>query len=183
MIDSTATIQAALGLGPVSEARLSDPLEYLLAEHRRQRHLCDILRRIAEAGSASASECIVVARYLDHEIKLHHRDETEDLFPALRRRAKPEDNIDGVLDRLAADHRRIEATAATLAAALARAGVGSRVEITPLDRGRARGLATMIRGHLAIENSVFVALAQVRLTASDLSRIARSMTARHRMVS
>ncbi len=79
---------------------IDTPLDYIFADHFRQRSVCVALKRFAEHGRVPRSEADMVTAFLDRELSLHHEDEDQDLFPAVRRRALPEDDLGAVLARL-----------------------------------------------------------------------------------
>ena len=99
-------------------AMLDEPLEYIFADHARQRAVCAALQEFAEVGWASRSEADRVTAFLTHDRPIHHADEEEDLFPLLRRRSVPDDNLGAVLARLGEDHRRGDAIVEDIVAAL-----------------------------------------------------------------
>jgi hemerythrin-like domain-containing protein len=148
------------------------------AEHFRQRRVCAFLRRFAADGFMAVPAARAVGEILRHETPRHHRDEEEDLFPALRRRARPEDHIGPVLDSLIAEHRRSEAACEAVIADLAVLPQADCVKLTTTGRRRMRSFAVAMHRHLAIENGVVLALARARLTRHDLDAIARGMKSR-----
>lgn len=159
-------------------ALLDAPLEYVLAHHSLQRALCLSLKTFAAAGWAPAPEALAVAAYLSVELPMHHRDEDLDLFPAMRRRAKPEDDLAVVLDRLTRDHKKAALLSMQLAAALSRPPMRGRVALDSEIARTAETFATNQHEHVAIENGVVLAIAPQRLTRRDIAAISRSMKAR-----
>ena len=160
-------------LAPLPNALLDDPLEHILADHSRQRSATAALRRFSETGSASRADAAALGRFLTLDMQVHHQDEDEALFPALSRRALPEDNLPDCLARLAEEHRRADDSRAVILAALSRDGdpiaFAQPVRAAMLRHARAE------QRHLAIENSVVLPLARVRLTRGDLRTISASM--------
>ncbi|MGL4240394.1 MAG: hemerythrin domain-containing protein, partial [Beijerinckiaceae bacterium] len=98
--------EADTAIEPMPFALLDEPLEYLFADHFRQRSVCQLIRRFARTGSARRKDADRVAAFLQDDVAIHHEDEDNDLVPALRRRALPQDALGPVLARLAEDHRR-----------------------------------------------------------------------------
>ena len=115
--------------------------------------------------------------HLVHEAPAHALDEEDDLFPLLRRRALPEDDLEATLIRLDGDHehgRHLAETAKPILAEMARDGcasVGDR-------RAMLTRLAGHERRHLIVENAIILPLAAARLTPSDLRTLALRMAAR-----
>lgn len=163
---------------PLPFRLLSEPLEYLLADHFRQRAVCALLRDFAVRRHASRAEADRVVAFLSHDLPLHHADEDEDLFPALRRRALPEDELGAVLARLGEDHRRGEPMVGEIVALLSRTPADDPIRFSNEDRGVLQAYAAAEHRHLAIENAVVMTIARVRLRGADLSRISRKMKLR-----
>lgn len=161
---------------PLGPHLLAEPLEFIFADHFRQRVLCAELRRFGEAGVIPLAKAREIARFLRIEWHLHHQDEELDLFPAVKRRAQPEDNLDSVLERLTEDHRESEPITLEVARALDGLPVieGSG-KIPERLQKKMIALSSREHRHLAIENSLVMTIARVRLTRSDLARMAATM--------
>jgi hemerythrin-like domain-containing protein len=162
----------------LSPELLHEPLDYILADHVRQRAVCTLLRSFIVAKRAKAEDARLVLDYLKHDLELHHADEEKDLFPMLRRRALPEDELDKVLDRLAEDHRRSEALIADIKRHLSQAAVNGEVPLRAPAREALEAYAAAEHRHLAIENAVVMTIAGVRLNRGDLRMLGRNMAAR-----
>jgi hypothetical protein len=80
---------------PVDLRLLSAPLDFLEAEHYRQRIVLDNLDVLADGVDAPAAAELAAGalRYMREDLPLHVADEERDLFPLLRRRAGPGDDI------------------------------------------------------------------------------------------
>lgn len=167
-----------LRLEPPPAHLLERPLDYILADHFRQRSVCAALRRFAETGRAGRDEARRITAFLKGELALHHADEDEDLFPALRRRVRPEDELDHALTRLGQDHREAGEAIRAVIAALGQAGPEGELALGGAERRAMAAYAASEHRHLAIENGVVLAIARIRLTPKDLAAIARSMKAR-----
>jgi hemerythrin-like domain-containing protein len=157
---------------------LHEPLDYILADHVRQRAVCTLLRSFVAAKRAKVEDAQLVRSYLSRDIDLHHDDEEKDLFPMLRRRALPEDELGKVLDRLADDHRRSEALIVEIIRHLSQAPVNGDIPLRAPAREALEDYAATEHRHLAIENAVVMTIAAVRLNRSDLKALARNMAAR-----
>lgn len=163
---------------PLPLALLDDPLDYLIADHARQRAIGAVLGRFASMQQAGRREADMVVAYLRHDLVLHHADEDLDLFPALRRRAMSEDALGPVLEQLAEDHRWSEPMAERIAATLAATPGADRVRLDARARDLLATYAAAEHRHLALENGVVLGIARIRLHRSDLRMIARAMKAR-----
>ena len=70
---------------------LKQPLDYISAGHYRQRPVCAALMRFAESGRVDCDDAEAAATFLSRDLRLHHCDKDENLFPKLRKRAPPND--------------------------------------------------------------------------------------------
>lgn len=165
-------------LEDIPDALLDDPLAYLFADHFRYRAVCARLRQFAQSGEATVAEAREAAKFLGGEFELHHADEDEDLFPALLRRALPEDELAPILARLSADHRLAVEYRRRILAALARPDDAGRVRFGSRLRRALAEFVSNEMNHLAIENGIVLAIARIRLTKSDLAAMSQSMRAR-----
>lgn len=157
---------------------LSAPLDWFFFEHLRHRQLCRLIDEVAQSAEFEARSVARVVRFLRFERPLHILDEEEDLFPLLRRRSLPEDELEGILDLLSADHRadadRAGEARAILEQALAEGSL-------PDGEGTPQvllGFASHERQHLALENAVVLPIARLRLTPEDLDGLAGRLAAR-----
>ncbi len=172
-----------LQLEPLPIALLDQPLDYIFAEHFRQRCVIGALRRFAADGCASRVEADQVVAILERDVVLHHRDEESDLFPAVRRRALPSDNLGAILATLTEDHRLVGALIESIVQALSARIADDPVKIKRADREVMMAYARSEQRHLAIENGIVLVIARKRLTDGDQCAMSRSMKARRGVVS
>lgn len=166
-----ATLEAAL---PAEQ--LASPLDYVFADHFRQRTLCWVIDRIADAEERD-EECIgAVLHFLREEFGPHVIDEEEDLFPLLRRRAEPDDRIEEVLGELSQEHAADKLDAEAIVEGLLE--TTGRSCFTKGFRDLLHRFAANERHHLIVENAIVLPLARVRLTIDDLRNLGRRMAAR-----
>lgn len=172
--------------GPIFDPRptpailLDDPLEFILADHYRQRQICHALRTMAAVGAVNQDDAIRITHFLRDELWLHHLDEDEDLFPVLRRRMRSERDLKlgQTLEELTSYHQQSEAAIAQLVTFLLADG-SSEMIVVPEAMGRMMlAYAADEHRHLAIENGVVMAIARTRLTRQDRADISRRMKAR-----
>lgn len=157
---------------------IDTPLEYMLADHGRHRVVVVALQHFAEDRSSSRADADMVAAFLTQDLPLHFEDEDDDLFPAVRRRALPEDDLGAVLARLTDDHRRTQPQIDEIVAALCRNPAHDPVRFKAPDCQLMQSYAASESRHLAIENSVVIAIAKIRLSSADLRAMSRNMKAR-----
>ena len=170
--------RAALVTELIPFALLDEPLEYIFAAHARQRAVCASLRKFARQGFAERGEADMVAAFLTQDRVLHQIDEDEELFPAVRRRAAPSDNLGVVLARLSDDHRRSQATIDMIVSVLCKNPARETQRLSVAECELLESFATMENRHLAIENSVVLSIARIRLSPGDLKSMSRAMKAR-----
>lgn len=153
---------------------LSTPLEYLYADHLRQRGVCAVLRRLAAAGHVDEDEAKVLASFLERDMILHHADEEETLFPLLGKRCDHDDRLEADLSRLSLDHRKSRPQLLRIADILLQAGG----HISASDASLFANFAAHEFRHLAFESGVILPIARVRLTRKDIATLSRQMRAR-----
>ncbi len=167
---------------PIVEAipfsMINTPLDYILADHFRQRSVCVALRRFADEGQARRIEADMVIAFLDRDLPMHHDDEDVDLFPAVRRRALPEDDLGTVLARLSEDHRLSSEMVNGIVGALASTHGDDPVKLDRPAREVMQAYAASEHRHLAMENGIVMAIARIRLKPADLRAISQAMKKR-----
>lgn len=151
-----------------------DPIEFILSEHLNHRRMCKALERLADAQEFDGARVAALLDYVRFDLTLHVIDEEEDFFPLLRQRCQPEDEIDDVLSRLAAEHAEDKSLSADvrdmLNACLILRKPPSAIE------GGSHALKTFAeheRRHLTLENAVIIPMARRRLDAEDLKALSR----------
>ena len=159
---------------------LAQPLDFIVAEHRRQTELCARLDTLADKLESAPvqAEAAALAQHLRHDLALHTLDEERDLFPLLRQRCLAQDGVAAILDRLEAEHELDQDLVEFLAADLEVLANGHRLANPLRLLTNARAFAETQRRHLAWENSTVIPLARSRLTADDLAVMGRAFAAR-----
>lgn len=166
---------------PVPLTLLSDPLDFFFAEHFRQRKLCNCIEVLAEADSLDHNLAAEILAFLHHDIALHVQDEEEGLFPLLRRRCAPEDDIEKVFTALSSEHAGDRHLADKIVSGLEAALADDRpVSAQSELRDVMVDFARNERRHLALENSVVLPLARRRLSEDDLAALSENMVERRR---
>lgn len=158
---------------------LSDPIAWFFAEHQRHRQFCDLMQRASMAATFDEELLIWLLDFVVHELALHVLDEEEDLFPLMRARAKPEDDLDRLLGRLSREH----AKDLTRAAAVRHHLEACLRQQAPISRNNVRrraleAFAVQERGHLALENATVLPIARLRLTERDLLDLSNRLATR-----
>ncbi len=168
------------GVRPVSP---SDAIEFLLAEHLNHRRMCSALEEVSVSADFDGLKITSLLDFIRFDLTLHVIDEEEDVFPLLRLRCLPEDEVEGILERLGREHAEdkalAERTRDILNACLIMHRPPHAIE------GGAETLAAFAhheRRHLALENAVIIPLARRRLSQADIEMLGRRFVARRRRV-
>jgi len=91
------------GERPTSPSLLASPLDFMSEDHLRERQVCAVIDGLAAADALDRRSTTAVLRFLNEELNVHLRDESEDLFPLLARRCTEEDAIEGAIARIRVD--------------------------------------------------------------------------------
>lgn len=159
-------------------AMLHDPIEYLFAEHFRQRTLCTVLDQLAESASLDRPLLDAALAFLRSEFGPHVQDEEIDLFPLLRRRAEPEDEIREALQQLSEEHASDRVDANQIIGLLEALAQNDKTELDQQAKQLLKRFAANERQHLIVENAIVLPLARARLTEEDKQELGRRMAAR-----
>lgn len=164
-------------IGRASTDLIGSPIDFLYAEHLRQRQAAKIMTLIAD-GVINRRTIHAMIEFIENDFALHILDEEISFFPVLRRRCLPDDRIDELLSLLAAEHRDDERISEEIVAILRKLASGDSAGEE--DQSTLRRFADHLRHHLALENGVLIPIARARLNDEMLSMIAQSMIARRR---
>lgn len=164
----------------IPENLLREPIDYLYADHFRQRVVCKLLDDIAydPCGPDTARLATLAAEYMEWDLPRHVADEEQDLFPLLRARCELRDGIESVLAQLSEEHAKDEGLSSTLLAGLRNLAEGRAPKDQAGFLGAAASFAESQRRHLAWEERLVLPLARKRLRDDDLLKMGRSMAAR-----
>ena len=165
---------------PLTGERFLRPLEFVLAEHTRQRRVCDWLQGFlddAEASLATAQARSLLS-YLTEDLPDHTLDEESDLFPMLLRRCRPQDRVHEILAQLSWEHKLDKDLVGFIVADLRRLADGFGLANPTRFLSNLRGFAETQRRHLEWEDRVVLPLAQKRMSAEDLVQMGCNMAAR-----
>lgn len=164
---------------PLPPELIHEPLNWLFAEHYRHRQLCQLIERVGNATVLLRDEAQEILAFLRHDMPLHVIDEEDDLFPLLRRRCQPADELDGVLGALSVEHRDDLEQSRALISGLQRGLADGQA---PGHDRETRALFTEFaiheRRHIALENAVVLPIARLRLTTEDLRSLSIRLAAR-----
>jgi hemerythrin-like domain-containing protein len=159
------------------------PLEMLHACHSRIERQCAALQglvaHLATRGADSDARGVAASlmRFFDAEVRDHHADEEQDLFPALIESMSGSDAVclRELLAGLAAEHRELAAHWRIVRAALGRVVAGDSVA---LESAGVQALVDLYRRHIEREESELLPMAARLLSDGDVERIGRAMRER-----
>jgi len=161
-----------------------DLLDFILAEHLNHRRMCRALEHLAHTVEFEAAQITALLDFIRFDLTLHVIDEEEDIFPLLRSRCEPEDEVDDVLGRLTVEH----ATDKELSGR-ARDVLNACLILRKPPRSIIGGAEALLAfaqhelRHLTLENAVIVPLARRRLSQEDLRLLSERLLARRARVS
>lgn len=161
-----------------------DPLALLRACHERILGQCLTLERLqqhlprhgCDADAQQAARAIL--RYFDTAGQHHHKDEEQDLFPAML--ASGDAEAAQLIEKLLAEHHGMEAAWQALRPQLADVAAGKSAT---LDAQVAQRFTDAYRIHIAQENPYLLPLAARLLSSAQLANIGRSMAQRRNAAS
>ena len=165
-------------------AAFDDPLEMLLACHRRIEKQLQTLERLrvhlhahgVDADASMAAQALL--RYFTRAAVDHHADEERDLFPLLERRITDEGDRERFLalrESLERDHRQVEAQWARLRKPLE--GIAEGFTRT-LAESEVRGFAEAYAKHIRMEEGAFHEFFDRWIGADDRTALGHAMSAR-----
>ncbi len=165
-------------------ADFDDPLEMLLACHRRIEKQLETLKRLrahietsgVDAQASAAAQAVL--RYFLRAAPDHHADEEEDLFPLLARRITgggESARFEALRDALERDHREIESHWARLKRPLEDIADGLT---RALPAGDVHAFIAAYARHILAEEAALREFFDRWLDASDRRALGRSMSAR-----
>lgn len=168
-----------VNIAPVPEKLLDSPLDFLVADHVRQRAVFELIEWLAHARTLDRNLVTEVLRFLENDMVAHVVDEEIDLFPLLRLRCKPEDEIEQTLENLSAEHAAKARTAVEIRAGLVEAlEAGCPIaDILGLEE-RMLDFSTGEQRHLALEYAIVLPIARARLSEDDLRDLGAQMIRR-----
>lgn len=172
---------AVAAIEAIDPRLLAEPIDFIVAEHYRQRSALNLIEQTADATMAIEIRRRIAAMVLDFvraDLSLHVADEEHDLFPMLRRRCRPEDGFEAIVAQLAAEHADDEGLAREVVVGLEALAARPAAEPPSSFAVAARVFCRTQRRHLAWENATVLPLARARLTARDRRELARRMAAR-----
>jgi len=158
-------------------ATINEPIEHLMACHRRIEQRLETLVRAADHLAANREQALAAItasiQFLDSSGVLHTRDEEDSLFPRLRPRLSAGELA--FVDSLEAQHAEADAVYAELKTL---AGQPAGQFEAHRYRACAERLRSIYRDHILAEDENLTKIARRLLSAEELLEISREMRAR-----
>lgn len=164
-------------LNPIDVKMLNNPLAFIAEDHLRTRQICKLVDAASTEAVPDQADLERILTYLNVEFAIHLADEDDDLFPLMRERCKPEDEIEKLLKRLEKDHRKADEQAPLVRDIVLRC-IGGSTRFSALEHEALKAFSAHLRRHLIFENAILLPLAQARLSEDDLAQLRRTMTER-----
>jgi hemerythrin-like domain-containing protein len=164
-------------------AGFDSPIDILDACHERILRNCRTIERLAAhlaehgPGAEASQAAAAVMRYFDTAGANHHRDEEEDLFPALQHHVPSAElnALFALVFKLRTDHRKLDALWAEMRERLVAVAEGRDGGLTP---ALAASFFGAFRHHIAIEDAELLPLARRVLDERLLAALGGSMARR-----
>jgi hemerythrin-like domain-containing protein len=171
-------------LDRIPDNLLREPLEFLFADHMRQRKICNAIDAIHLTSEKILLPELAgpIFAYLSEDFPLHVADEECDLFPALRAAADHDNNLRDLIDVLTRNHA-IELSMSWDVIVYLKRNLHSSGDADNVSQfSRLLFIFTdCLRRHLVIEDQMLLPFARKCLSRSDLSRIGHSMAQRRKI--
>lgn len=168
------------GVAPAAQAP-DDPLEFLAYEHFAYRQMCNDLDRLADATNFDACAVSRLAETIRGDLTMHVCDEEEGLFPLLRKRCRPEDEVGQTLERITREQtERMDCLARARIALLTAFTESKALPQIPGASEALHACAQSLRRLMMLENGVLIPLAHRLLLPDDLLALGARLGARRR---
>jgi hemerythrin-like domain-containing protein len=168
----------AAGRAPTFE----QPFEMMTACHERLQRMLGLLGKLVGhleqhgADEQARDAARDVMRYFDKAAPQHHRDEELHVFPPLLAQGEPA--TVAVVNRLRADHVRMEEQWTAARAVLAAIAAGELASVTAGQQASLDAFAALYADHLVAEEDIAYPAARALLGEPALAAMGREMQAR-----
>lgn len=173
---------APIALSALPAGLLEKPLDYLMADHDRQRAVCAYLKQAVRLERIDRASARAISGFLAEDLKQHFDDERLALYPALISRSADDAEFTHSIRHIERVHAGSEGMVDYLIEHLQRLASRNVTHLSPEFSELLLEYARQEQQSLAFENSVILAIAGVRLKKSDLGRISADMKARRGVV-
>jgi len=165
-------------IDPIPDNLIREPIEYLFADHVRQRSLCGMLKSLAERGNAEDALLMGLLAYLEVDHPNHMADEEQGLFPLLQPRLASDSGMTQLLADMEQQHRRDSRLGREIAdgfRALLANGGGRMPDAL---RASIHAFIAGVIKHLSVEDERLLPIARTTLSDGELEQMGRAMAGR-----
>jgi len=168
---------------------LLEPIEFIFADHCRQRDMCAALKVVASAEHSDetgptediAHTARMVLQCLTVDLPLHFADEECDLFPRLMKASTPRDKTDEIVRLLRQEHKRDKDLVMGVMPGLETLANKQPLKDVSRFRTAARIFSETHLAHINWENAVILELARIQLSAEEQADMAKSLAKRRKI--
>tara|TARA_R110002124_G_scaffold66612_1_gene181234 strand:- start:6544 stop:7113 length:570 start_codon:yes stop_codon:yes gene_type:complete len=153
---------------PASPGPLENPLDFIAADHMREREVCVLIDRLVANLPVERAERQMMLAFLKKQLPQHLADEELDLFPLMLKRCDPEEKINSLIDKLTSDHVHALSDAPAIAALIGASEPGAAA-FADSACAQMTEFANHARRHLILENAIILPIARAHLTKDDLA--------------
>jgi len=175
MIDVASTEQSGDNQRP--NISIDNPLHIIEAEHARQLVLLTTLGKTIEADDTAEMTRLAstLLDFFKHELAAHMELEEKALFPLLKEKCHPSDDLNMILGQLSYEHSLDRDLVEFLVADLEKIAHGHHSAIPSRFYINAQAFIETQRRHINWENQIVLPLARKRLNKDDLQQLKRQM--------
>ncbi len=157
---------------------MENPLDLIEAEHGRQLRLLLSLERILESedGVEMTRFAPELLDFFTTDLARHMEHEENCLFPLLKRRCQPTDDLEMIINQLSFEHGLDRDLVEFLVADLGKIAHGHHNAIPARFNINAQAFIETQRRHIQWENRIVLPLAKQRLTTEDMQKLENMMT-------
>jgi len=166
-------------IGCMPRGLIESPIDFLFAEHHRQRQAANLLQQIA-GGEFDEMGVRKLVSFLEADFAIHVADEEIGFFQLLAQHCLPEDKIDDLVARLAEEHKKDKT--AVMGVIVFLRDLLSGATLNHRARAAIGKFADHVLQHLAIENAVLLPIARARLDGEALNVLSSMMKKRRSLL-
>jgi len=155
-----------------------DPLEQIGAEHDHQLQLLTTLEHVIKADDAEEMSRFApkLLEFFNDDLARHLEHEEKGLFPILKRRCRPSDDLEMIVNQLSYEHELDRDLVEFLLVDLEKIAHGHHNATPARFNINAQAFIETQRRHIEWENRIVLPLARNRLTETDMTELRNLMS-------
>jgi len=165
-------------MGQSQQSPGQGPLELIEAEHSHQLQLLSALERIIRADDTEEMSRFApkMLEFFNDDLGRHMEHEEKGLFPMLKRRCRPTDDMDMIINQLSYEHELDRDLVDFLLVDLEKIAHGHHNATPARFNINAQAFIATQRRHIEWENRIILPLARKRLTNEDMDELGKLIT-------